>query len=344
MASSTKELVLTAVRQLQADNLLGKIRSETSDNYTMSCPFTHNHGGKKEQRTPSFGIHKTKGVWNCFSCGEKGSSVYTLFSRLKGITTGEATYTLGTPKEDPNSVLEALQALKSGSLVPGLMTGMPTTIPLDKSPAALDYMVRRGIPKDLLEKCSIKYHVREFMPDKIGGEPSGVRGHRIIFDVYHNGAYVGYSARTMGDDKPKYYRPIRHVNQTLYDPTNVLTTAHTDYVVVCEGEISALAAIREGLPAVCSFGASLSRAQMGLLARFNTIFILFDGDEAGEKGIRNAVDSYGSFANIKPIILPSGKDPASMSAGWGTKVKSKVQSKRPDNRLDKLESLLHTAG
>lgn len=336
---ASKALVLQTLRTLQADGLIGRIRMETTDNYTLSCPFVHNHGGKKDQRTPSFGIHKINGKWNCFSCGERGSSAYTLFSRLKGVSQNEATYTLGTPQENPDDVLKALQSLNSLAPTPSLLTHPVKTVPISEEKGALDYMVKRGIPQELLTKCGIKYHTSDKMPDKLDGTPSNVLGHRIIFDILYEDKYVGYSSRTMGSDLPKYYRPIKNVNMTFYDPTFVRRTQHT-HIVVCEGEISTLAAIREGLPAVCSFGAGISRAQMSLLAKFQTVVMLFDGDEAGQKGVKTMVDSFESFANIRPMLLPQGEDPASLKPGWGEKVRQKLAHTISDSTLENMESLL----
>jgi len=338
--ASSKEIVFNAVKTLQADGLLGRVHVDSGENLTISCPFVKNHGGRKEQNTPSFGIHKTSGKWNCFSCGEKGGSIHTLFSRLKGLTALQTEYTLGTPREDANSVLAALQGLREPMPVPEPMTELPAVVPIGQHKGALDYMVRRGIPAELLEKCGVGYYGEERMPRKLGGDENFVRGKRVIFGIYHDGILCGYSARTMGQDEPKYYRPVKNVNLTLYDPLNICRSHDNSYVVVCEGEISALAALREGLPAVCSFGANISEAQQALLNRFQTVVMLYDGDDAGAKGVRGAVDAYHTFARFRPIILPAKQDPASLAPGWGDKLKKKVFAVKEDPTLANMEDLL----
>ncbi len=340
---SQQEIVWDAIKTLQEKGLLSTAVQDSGDNYTMSCPFTDNHGGRREQRTPSFGIHRSTGKWNCFSCHRGGQSVYTLFTALTGTTRVDAELTLGTPKVDTNAVLDALNAFRSGDPMPEPMTAFPDVVAIADAPEALAYMVNgRGIPQDVLERCGVRYYGKDYMPPRMGELSSGVRGKRIIFDICHGDKVVGYSGRSMGSDEPKYYRPVRRVNLTIYNPLNVSPQTH-NYVVACEGEISCLAAIREGLPAVCTFGADISKAQAAFLAGFQTAFILFDGDDAGRKGYTEACREFGGYANLRPIILPEKEDPASMKPGWGAKVKNLLDKKRPVvDSLAKMTSELET--
>lgn len=339
--SSSQEIVYDTIKTLQDKGLLGKIHQDSGDNYVLSCPFVDNHGGRREQNTPSFGIHRTDGKWHCFSCERGGQSIYSLFSALTGASKEEAELTLGKPRVDSNSVLEALSALKAGEAKPELMTGGLQAIPIFQSKEALDFMVsKRGIPEKVLKQCGVRYYPEDFMPARMGELRSGVKGRRIIFDIIHNGQYVGYSSRSMGDDQPKYYRPIRRVNLTVYNPISVSPQTHS-YVVACEGEISCLAAIREGLPAVCTFGANISYSQAAFLSGFQTAFLLFDGDEAGAKGVAEAIKAYGASCNFRSVILPAGKDPASLEPGWGSRFKILLDKKKEKTDvLSKLENSL----
>lgn len=66
---------------------------------------------------------------------------------------------------------------------------------------------------------------------------------------------------------------------------------------------------------MATFGASLSDEQARILAQTGRqLILMFDGDEAGQKGMRLAAGKLITQAFVRVARLPAGSDPESLSA------------------------------
>ena len=143
------------------------------------------------------------------------------------------------------------------------------------------------------------------MPPRKDKESSSVKGNRIIIPVCWEGRRIGYSSRAVGYETDlKYYRPVSNMQTMLYDPADVLQ-GDTSLVFVVEGEFDVLACLREGLPAVSSFGSGLTRHQAKILARFKQVVFLYDMDKAGIRGVARIEQLFGGMLHWRALWLPT---------------------------------------
>lgn len=81
-----------------------------------------------------------------------------------------------------------------------------------------------------------------------------------------------------------------------------------DCVIGVEGQFDCIALYEKGITNVVAFGwAHVSQYQLFQVHRYtNNIVLMFDNDEAGQKGKKKIKDRYGKFANIKVVSPPEG--------------------------------------
>ena len=210
-----------------------------------------------------------------------------------------------------------------------------------KAVAAREYLESRGIPLDIQKEFRIGFssdswdvllnHLRGLKFDDAIIEQSGLvsvneeknrvfdrfRG-RIMFPVLDvNGEPVAFGARAMGDDQPKYlnspetpaYIKGRHL-YGLFQSNQAIR--QKKFAILVEGYLDLIALYQFGITnVVASLGTAFTPEQSRLLHRFTKqVVINYDGDSAGIKAARRAIDILliDDFG-IKVLILPDGKDP-----------------------------------
>lgn len=88
-----------------------------------------------------------------------------------------------------------------------------------------------------------------------------------------------------------------------------------NHVVVVEGFFGCMRLSEAGFPCVALMGSSLSDAQEDMIAgNFKSMTLLFDDDEAGEKGRGDALLRLSQRIYVCAPIVPSGKQPDTLSA------------------------------
>jgi DNA primase len=335
------------IDDLQDRDLLGALRGRSGDNLMYSCPFVENHGGKTWQKSPSFGIRDTDapgrpaGSWNCFSCHAGSRDIADLWSLLTGQTAEEAEEQFSQAEILIDTVLKAVHKLDEKiNLATECLTDWPTSSAIDSTPLARDYLLGRGIPAEMWTRFGLEWFGGETMPPRKDKDKSSVRGNRVIFPIWWGGRRIGYSSRAVGYETDlKYYRPVSNMQTLLYDPSDVLLGDHK-LVFVVEGEMDCLACIREGLPAVGSFGSGLTRHQAKTLSRFRQVVFLYDADKAGIRGVARIQDMFGGMLKWRALWLPKGEDPASMPPGWGKRVLELAAQPAPDLNINQILSAL----
>lgn len=144
---------------------------------------------------------------------------------------------------------------------------------------------------------------------------------RIMFPIRDSrGRVIGFGGRVLNDEKPKYLNspetPIFHKGKELYG----LYEARQAYrqlprVLVVEGYMDVVALAQYGIRyGVATLGTACSEEHLSRAFRFtNEIVFCFDGDEAGRKAARRAMESSLSIMEdgrqIKFLYLPDGEDP-----------------------------------
>ena len=107
---------------------------------------------------------------------------------------------------------------------------------------------------------------------------------RLIIPFYKDGIIVGYTARSIGDAKPKYISE----QQPGYVFNLDRQTDNRDFVIVCEGPIDAIS-----IDATALMGAEIKDSQNWLLKQLNREIVLVpDKDHEGPRCVEQALE-YG---------------------------------------------------
>jgi len=142
---------------------------------------------------------------------------------------------------------------------------------------------------------------------------------RLIFPICDQlGRAVAFGGRVLDpDDKPKY---LNSPESDVFHKSKVIFGLHlarkaisdANAAIIAEGYTDVVALHQAGFEnAVATLGTALTREHAKILQRLcDSVILLFDGDEAGQRAADRAVEVF--FAqpiDVKICILPGGVDP-----------------------------------
>jgi len=142
---------------------------------------------------------------------------------------------------------------------------------------------------------------------------------RLMFPLAdERGRILGFGARTLGDEKPKY---VNSPETALYHKSAALFGLHkareaarrADRVYVVEGYTDVMALAQAGIAnVVASMGTALTEEQVrALLKHTPSIYLCFDADAAGQGAMLRALALARSLnVTFHVVRIPAGKDPA----------------------------------
>jgi DNA primase len=317
------------------------LKKAGGDRYVGLCPF-------HTEKTPSFGVSPSKGLFHCFGCG-KGGNAFHFLQEIESLTFPEAVERLAGPagitlRYEGVSPGERRQASRRQALhrANAMAADLYRRMLLEgrEAEAARRYLQKRGISLESVEAFGIGFApgypdfllrrmAREFSPeilveaglaakDARGGVRDRFRS-RITFPIHDlSGNAVGFGARLLEGDGPKYLNspetPVYRKGELLYNlhrAKGEVTRAGRAFVV--EGYTDVIALAQAGLPvAVATCGTALGEGHFRLLSRFGRRAVLcFDADEAGARAAERAHGLFERFAlEVAVLILPQGQDPA----------------------------------
>lgn len=313
------------------------------------CPF-HN------EKTPSFTVSPSKGIYKCFGCGEGGDALKFVMEHEQ-LTYPEALRYLakkyGIEVEETevsdearaerqhqeslfliNDFAKAYYQKQLFETDRGKSVGLSyfrqrgfreETIRhfgLGYAPAGKDTFtltaVQKGYNADLLKQLGLtsKYG-RDFFRD------------RVMFPIHNlSGKVIGFGGRILAKDvkAPKY---VNTPETQIYNKSKVLYGAYfakkairqADECILVEGYTDVIALHQAKVEnVVASSGTSLTIGQIGLIKRYTeNIKILYDGDKAGVKAaLRGLGLVLEQGLNVKIVLLPEGEDPDSYVQKVGT--------------------------
>ncbi|PYQ56629.1 MAG: DNA primase [Acidobacteria bacterium] len=308
--------------------------------YQGLCPI-------HKEKTPSFSVDPTQGLFYCFGCGAGGDAI-----KLHMLTTGddfpaaienlamrygiplpsrtEARFTGGRPERDIEGALQAAAEFFKDQL--------------RKSAFALNYLrEKRRIPPELVERFGLGYapegyknllaalHPRVSHADleaagliarsERSGDLYDRFRHRLMFPIHNAaGRLVGFGGRTLGDDKAKYV----NTNETdRFHKGDLLYGLHlakreireSGQAILCEGYFDVIGTVASGLEgAVAGMGTALTPEQTKLLARYTEgVVVAYDGDSAGENAFRRALPLLlAEGLGVRRARFPGSHDPDSL--------------------------------
>ena len=315
-------------------------------NYWACCPF-HN------EKTPSFSVSPTKGIYKCFGCGAGGNAV-NFVMEIGGLSYPEALKELAlklnieikekelTPeqidKENKRDGMYLISSYANKFFQEQLWETEEGKI------IGLSYFKQRGYSeetikkfqlgfspkqKDALSKQAIKnLYQKEFLEES-GLSFFNERGcadrfkERVIFPIHnYSGKVLGFGGRALDPkNKAKYLNspenPIYNKSKVLYGLYFAKSAiGRRDNCFIVEGYTDVISMYQAGVENVVSAsGTALSTEQINLIGRLTkNITLLFDGDEAGLRASFKSIDLIlREGMNVKVVMFPEGEDPDSYS-------------------------------
>ena len=288
----------------------------TGSNFSGLCPF-HN------EKTPSFSVSPSLGIYKCFGCGE-GGDVFDFVMKMDGVGFEEAVRTLAERyhiaiPEKAETAYDPQQFLKDGIYHALRFAGNffhQTLAESDEAETARGYLKNRGYPWKTVRKYGIGY-----APDRFDGllkaaESAGInlqylhesglvkaredesgyydtfRG-RLMFPIFNpSGKVIAFGGRTLSKAAsiPKY---INSPQTLVYNKSEVLYGIHvakneirkSAEVILVEGYTDVITMQQSGIGNVVSTsGTSLTAGQVRVMKRYgDVILMIFDADTAGVK-------------------------------------------------------------
>ena len=322
-------------------------------NFMGLCPF---HG----EKSPSFSVSPSKQFFHCFGCGKNGNAIGFLMDHA-GMGFREAVQDLAqqigmqVPDDENTSPQDreraAAQRQKQATLTDVLeKAGDAWRRHLRESPRAVQYFKGRGVSGQVAKRYGLGYApegwrgLASVFPEYdsplleesglvIVNEEDGKRydrfRDRVMFPIRNvKGECIGFGGRVLGDDKPKYLNspetPVFHKGRELYGLYEARNAIREHgYALVTEGYMDVVALAQLGFPnAVATLGTACTPEHVHKLFRFtDTVVFSFDGDAAGRRAARKALDGALPYASdtrsVKFLFLPPEHDPDSFIRAHG---------------------------
>ena len=319
-------------------------------NFVGLCPF-------HLEDTPSFSVSPDKQMFYCFGC-QKGGNAITFVMEYEHLTFGEALEKLAAragvtlPKRELTPGQRKFYDEKRRLIEIHKEAAAFYRRQLKNSPAAVEYLSRRGISDEIAERFGLGYAadqweaLKNHLKEKGFREPdmllAGVlskgesgkcfdrfRG-RLMFPICDKkGDVIAFGGRVLDDSLPKYLNtsetPIFRKGQNLYGLHLAYTAIRREEeAYLLEGNVDVITAHQFGVDnAVAPLGTAFTEEHAKILKRYcNRVIVAFDGDGAGQRATDKALDIL-QKAGIRgyAMTIPAPRDPdeflrAEGKAGW----------------------------
>lgn len=319
-------------------------------NYFACCPFHH-------EKTPSFSITPSKGMFYCFGCHEHGNAI-SFIEKYKNLSFVDAVEDLagfaglkveyeagGRPDaSDKFKIMYELMDRCASAFTHALFE--------EQGRAGLDYFMKnRGLSKDTILKLRLGFSPdnRRFLQEKVARNEQEMRllaqlgvvieredyrlsmfRNRVMIPIFdRKGRIISFGGRTMGDDKPKYMNtretPIFRKRNELFGLYETLRDNNNrpERMVVVEGYMDVISVRQAGFTAaVASLGTATTPEQFKLMFRYtNKVICCYDGDAAGRNAAWHALNTITPVltddVEVRFAFLPPEDDPDSLVRSKG---------------------------
>ncbi len=316
---------------------------KTGANFKACCPF---HG----EKTPSFTVSQTKQFYHCFGCGVHGTAISFLmeFDHMHFVDAVEYLADRAGLTVPRDAIPEVSQTQKS--LYDALhQSSVFFQQQLRSTTEAVDYLKRRGISGETAKTFQLGFapaawHALSAAIDASesllitggmlvrndSGKTHDRFRNRVMFPIRdRRGREIGFGGRVMDKGEPKYLNspetPLFQKGRELYGLYELRRSHRSSpgRIIVVEGYMDVIALAQADIPnSVATLGTATSKEQITLLFReTEEIVFCFDGDSAGKKAARRALESaLGSLKSGRDarfMFLPDGEDPDSIVSKHG---------------------------
>jgi len=315
-------------------------------NFVACCPF-HN------EKTPSFYVSPSKGIYKCFGCGKAGTAVGFVMeqehcSYVEALRYLARKYHIEIVEEE-ESAEEIARRQRSESLL--LVSEFARKFFSDQlkdgegRAVGYQYYRSRGIEDATIERWGLGWapsgrtalvdaaRAAGYKDEYLLGAGLAVQNEdgtladkfreRVMFPIHSvSGRVIAFSGRTLRSDNPAKY--VNSPETEIYVKSRNLLgiyfaksdIAREDRCILVEGNVDVVMMHQLGITnVVASCGTSLTVEQVRLIKKFTeNITVMYDGDSAGIHAAERAVPMIlAEGMNVRVVLLPDGDDPDSFS-------------------------------
>ncbi len=292
-------------------------------NYKGRCPF-------HDEKTPSFVVSPTKGIYKCFGCQKGGNSI-NFIQELQGVSYPEALryaadkYNIEIEEQELTPEQESRMSAKESQFIATKFASEYFQNVLwntsEGKAVGLSYFKERGFSEDTIKKFKLGYSPKkqnsfEKAATKAGydleilaassligknedGKTYDKFRERTIFTIHsYTGKVIGFGGRAFSPDAKSKY--LNSGETLIYDKSKVLyglnlskqSISKADRCFIVEGYTDVISMHQNGVENVVSAsGTALGPQQIQLIKRStNNVTLLFDGDKAGIKATLRSID------------------------------------------------------
>lgn len=333
-------------------------------NYVGLCPF-HN------EKTPSFSVSPSKGIFHCFGCGV-GGDVISFIMQKEGLSYPEAikfladklgilveTNEVNKEKyEHRKKLFEINNEAKLFYYKNLLINDIPK-----------DYIKKRNLNNNLINKFIIGYadgknslyrHLLQkgYQKDdiiEVGLINQDEKGN--VYDKFRNRLMfpiidircnvIGFGGRALADSRAKYMNSPQSLaydkSKNVYGVSNLKNSTKVGKIILVEGYMDVISLTNYGFDyAIASLGTSLTHDQAKLIKRYcKNIYICYDGDSAGQNATSRAIEIFKEH-DISPniIVIPDNMDPDDYIKQYGNESFDRLIDNAVDSVIYEYKKIL----
>ena len=292
-------------------------------NYKGRCPF-------HDEKTPSFVVSPTKGIYKCFGCGKGGNSIMFL-QDLQSASYPEALRYVAE-KYNIEIIEESLTPEQASKISAKESQFIATKYANDYfqdclwkteegKTIGLSYFKERGFSEEIIKEFKLGYSLKKqnsfenaaiksgydkkvLLESSLIGQNDDGKSYdkfreRIIFPIHsYSGKVLGFGGRSFSPEAKSKY--LNSGETLIYDKSKILyglyaskkAISKNDKCFIVEGYTDVISMHQNGIDNVVSAsGTALSYSQINLIKRLtNNVVLLFDGDKAGIKATIRSID------------------------------------------------------
>ena len=315
---------------------------KSGSNHWACCPF-------HDEKTPSFSVNTQKGFYHCFGCGVSGDAIRFLMD-YDNLPFPEAIERLAefnglsVPYEDDGRQVDPQEKDRYDLGLECLADAAAffhEAFYGENGKAARDYLRQRRLKKATVDTFLLGYappgnallaHLGSKYPLQLLQDVGlvGVKDdhhydwfrERVIFPIHSiKGKIIAFGARAMGEAQPKYLNSPEttwfNKRFELYGLHQAMQTRERT-LLVTEGYMDVIKLWQHGVKnAVAALGTAIGDSHISQLKkRAEKVYFSFDGDTAGQKAARKALEAVFSQHDKQHewrfMFMPAGEDPDSL--------------------------------
>ena len=305
--------------------------SKKGRNYFGLCPFHDDH-------SPSLSVSPEKQIYKCFVCGESGNVFdfvknyeHISFFEAADILAKEVGMDLGIKHKNSTTKYDKYYAIMDIA-----NKFYQNNLSSKEGLLAREYLEKRKLTKETISEFEIglSLNKRDILTNLLVSKGNSLEElnlidlsntnhdsyiNRIMFPLHNqNGQVIGFSGRIYDNSNLNKYQntketPIFKKRENLFNYHRAKEEIRKcKKVIVMEGFMAVIRAHTIGvLNCIATMGTALSNEQAAIIKRLsNTIYLCYDGDEAGKKATLSSGEVFTNMgANVFVIPLSDGLDP-----------------------------------